>query len=97
MVNKATKASLGYGQLASAAGTMPAPAQITLRPASTRACIGKDMPTQRGRLRSTGKETYGIDVRVPGMVRASIIQSPRRSAAKLESVDENPASWRSPA
>ncbi|MDB5452679.1 MAG: aldehyde dehydrogenase, partial [Caulobacteraceae bacterium] len=90
VVNKATKASLGYGQLAQAAGTMPAPAQITLRPASTRACIGKDMPTQRGRLRSTGKEIYGIDVRVPGMLRASVRQSPV-FGGKLESVDEAPA------
>ncbi|HET9161733.1 MAG TPA: molybdopterin cofactor-binding domain-containing protein [Caulobacteraceae bacterium] len=90
VVNKATKASLSYGQLAGAAGSMPAPAQISLKPASSRACIGKDMPTQRGKLRSTGKEMYGIDVRQPGMLRASIIQSPVYGA-KLTSLDEAPA------
>ena len=90
MVNKASKASLTYGQLAGAAGSMPAPAQVTLKPASARACIGKDMPTQRGKLRSTGKEIYGIDVRVPGMLRASIRQSPA-FGGKLASVDEAPA------
>jgi CO/xanthine dehydrogenase Mo-binding subunit len=90
VINKASKASLTYGQLAGAAGSMPAPAQITLKPASSRACIGKDMPTQRGKLRSTGKEIYGIDVRVPGMLRASIRQSPA-FGGKLASVDEAPA------
>lgn len=90
VVNKATKASLGYGQLAGAAGSMPAPAQVQLRPASSRACIGKDMPTQRRALRATGRETYGIDVRVPGMLRASIRQAPTYGA-KLTSVDEAPA------
>jgi isoquinoline 1-oxidoreductase beta subunit len=89
VVYKASKASLTYGQLAATAGQMPAPAQITLKPASSRACIGKDMPTQRGKLRATGKEIYGIDVRVPGMLRASIIQAPY--GAKLVAVDEGPA------
>src|SRR4051812_6900958 len=90
VVNKASKASLTYGQLAGTAGSMPAPTQVSLRPAGSRACIGKDMPTQRGKQRSTGKEIYGIDVRVPGMLRASAIQSPVYGG-KLVSVDEAPA------
>lgn len=88
VVNKATKASLGYGQLAESAAAMPAPAQIALRPASARTCIGKPIPTFHGKLRSTGAEKYGMDTRLPGMVRASVMQSPV-FGGKLESVDES--------
>lgn len=90
VVNKASKKTLSYGELAADAGAMPAPAQISLRPAKDRTCIGKPIPTYRNKLRSTGKETYGMDVRLPGMVRASVRQSPV-FGAKLASVDEAPA------
>lgn len=90
VVNNATKKTLSYGELAETAGALPAPAQISLRPASTRTCIGKPLPTYRVKERSTGKEKYGLDVRVPGMMRASVRQAPV-FGAKLESVDEAPA------
>ena len=50
-------------------------------------CIGKDLPTKRLRERVTGAETYGIDVKVPGMMHAAVRQAPR-FGAKVASVDE---------
>ncbi|CAN5144100.1 xanthine dehydrogenase family protein molybdopterin-binding subunit [soil metagenome] len=90
VVNKATKKTLNYGELAAPAAAMPAPAQISLKPAANRTCIGKPIKTFHVKERSTGAEKYGIDVRMPGMLRASIIQSPV-FGGKLTSVDEAPA------
>ncbi len=90
VVNKTTKAELTYAELNAAASALPAPANVTPKDPSQRNIIGKDQETKRLRERVTGQEIYGIDTRVPGMVRAAIIQAPQ-FGAKLASVDEAPA------
>ena len=90
VVNKTTKAELTYADLNAAASALPAPANVTPKDPSQRNIIGKDQQTKRLRERVTGQEIYGIDTRVPGMVRAAIIQAPQ-FGAKLASVDEAPA------
>jgi len=90
VVNKATKATLSYGELAVAAAAVPAPQKVAYREGPTNACIGQEMPTKRVAERVTGAEVYGIDVRLPNLQRASIRAAPV-FGAKLVSVDEAPA------
>lgn len=90
VVNKATRASLSYGQLAEAAAAVPAPTDVALKDAAARAFIGKPVQSARVKLKTNGQEQYGMDVRLPGMLRASIRQTPT-FGARLESVDEGPA------
>ena len=85
-----TGASLAYGDLAADAAACAAPADPPLKPASEWRYIGKPLPTLENTAKSTGKAIYGIDVRLPGMLRASIAAAPVYGA-KLVSVDEAPA------
>jgi len=90
--NKTTKAELGYAELAAAAGALPTPTNVAYRnsTADGNQCIGAPQETKRLRERVTGAEVYGIDTRVPNMVRATVIQAPVFGAT-LTSVDEAPA------
>ena len=65
-----------YQSLAAAAASLPAPAKVALKPAREFRIIGTprrgvDVPAI-----VTGRISYGIDVRVPGMLFASIERSP---------------------
>ena len=64
--------SLGYGELAAAAARLPLPAQVTLKAPPAWNLIG----TQQHRLdtpdKVTGRARFGLDVRLPGMLFASI-------------------------
>ena len=90
VVNKTTRAELGYAELASAAGQLPTPVNVAYRDVADYVCIGQPQETKRLRERVTGQEIYGIDVRVPNMVRASVLQAPQFGGT-LTSVDEAPA------
>lgn len=90
VVNKSTKATLSYGDLAVAAAAIPVPQAVAYRESPTNACIGKPMETKRVGERVTGKEVYGLDVRLPGMQRAAVKQAPVFGAT-LVSVDESAA------
>ena len=66
-----------YGSLASAASQLPIPENIPLKDPKTFSLVGR-----RGQQRTdipakvNGSATFGIDVRVPGMVYAAIARSP---------------------
>ncbi len=80
---------LGYGELAKLAGQQAKPAGSELKyksPAEFR-YIGKEMPTMDLNDMVTGKGTFGMDAKVPGMVYASIERSPVY-AAKLKRYDD---------
>ncbi|HUO12011.1 MAG TPA: molybdopterin cofactor-binding domain-containing protein, partial [Caulobacteraceae bacterium] len=81
---------LDYGALAVEAASCAAPSPPPLKPAAERRYIGKPLPTLENADKSRGKAVYGIDVRQPGLLRASIRQAPVYGA-KLASVDETPA------
>lgn len=81
---------LAYGALAADAAACAPPATPPLKPISQRRYIGKPLPTLENADKSRGKAVYGIDVRTPGLLRASIRQAPVYGA-KLASVDEAPA------
>ena len=65
-----------YGQLAAAAAALPVPEKVTLKDPEHFAIVGK--PTKRldTPAKVNGRAIYGIDVKLPGMVYASLEQCP---------------------
>jgi isoquinoline 1-oxidoreductase beta subunit len=76
VVDLASKARLSYGSLAEAAATLPVPANVRLKDPSQFRLIGK--PTRRvdTPAKVTGRATFGIDVRRPGMLYATVARPP---------------------
>ena len=76
VINTATNARLSYGALAKDAATLPAPAAPALKNAGDFHLIG----TSAKRLDTAGKidgtATFGIDVRLPGMLYAVVARCP---------------------
>src|SRR5262249_10645399 len=90
ITHAASGRSLRYGAIAEAAARVPPPAQVKLKDAKDWSLIGK--PTRRldtlDKIR--GRTTYGIDVRLPGMLNAALIQCPVFKGT-LKSVDDTKA------
>lgn len=87
VINTVTKAKLSYAQLAPAAATLPLPKEVVLKSAKDLRLVGR--PVKRSNLKDiiTGRAKYGIDVKVPGMVYASVERCPVLDG-KLVSVDD---------
>jgi len=68
----------GYGQLAAAAGRLPAPDPTTIRlkPQSEFTVIGKPVKRIEVAEKIDGSGKFGLDVRLPGMLRAVIARPP---------------------
>jgi isoquinoline 1-oxidoreductase beta subunit len=79
--------SIPYGELADAAMKMPVPAKVALKDPKDFKIIGK--PTHRldARAKSSGMQSYGIDVALPGMLTA-VVARPPVFGAKLKSVND---------
>lgn len=69
---------LDFGELAADAAKLPMPdtSQLTLKKPEEFRYIGKDIPIVDLQDMCTGNTTYGIDVRIPGMLFASIERTP---------------------
>jgi len=83
---------LSYGELVPLAAAATAPQQNAVRfktPKEFR-YIGKDVPLTDLNDLVTGKGTFGIDARMPGMVYASIVRPPVMGST-LKSVDDSAA------
>jgi isoquinoline 1-oxidoreductase beta subunit len=76
VVNAATNARLSYGSLAEAAAKLPVPSDIRLKDPSEFRLIGKPTPRVDTPAKITGRATFGIDVRMPGMLYATVARSP---------------------
>jgi isoquinoline 1-oxidoreductase beta subunit len=85
-----SKRSVSYGEVAQAAGQLPVPTNIPLKPRAKWSLIGK--PVHRLDLfdKVNGGAIYGIDTKVEGMLVGTVVQCPFFDG-KLESVDEKPA------
>lgn len=70
-----------YTALAAVAGKLKAPSEVTLKPASEWRLLGKPMQRLDIVPKSTGTATYGIDLRMPGMVYATVRTNPRRDGS----------------
>ncbi len=79
--------TLGYGELAEAAMKMPVPQKVALKDAKDFRLIGKATGRLDAPAKSTGTQSYGIDVRLPGMLTA-VVAHPPVFGAKLKSVDD---------
>lgn len=89
VVHAKTGRKLGYGELVplAAAAAAPEPSTIRFKTPSEFRLIGHDVPITDLKDLVTGKGTFGIDARMPGMVYASIARPPVMGAT-LESVDD---------
>jgi len=76
-----------YGELAEAAMRQPVPAAVTLKDPQQFRLIGK--PTRRldAKAKSSGRQDFGIDMKLPGQLTA-VIARPPVFGAKLASVDD---------
>jgi isoquinoline 1-oxidoreductase subunit beta len=73
--HKSSGRSLTYGSVASAAAKIPVPKDVPLKSPDRFTLIGKKHPRPDIPAKVNGTARYGIDVRVPGMVYASIARS----------------------
>ena len=73
-----TKRTLGFGQLANDAASLPIPKddKIVLRPRSEWKWLGKDLPLLDGPAIVRGQAVFGADVKIPGMLIAVIARPP---------------------
>ena len=70
------KRSLGYGELAARAATLPVPETVLLKDENEWTLIGTEQPRLDTPDKVAGRARFGIDVRLPGMVFASIERCP---------------------
>ena len=81
---------LTYGELAEAAARLPVPANVELKPASEFKLVGKAHKRVDTGIKVDGSAVYGIDVKLPGMLHASI-EPPPVLGATLRSFDGSAA------
>lgn len=68
--------SATYGELAAAASQLPVPKDVVLKDPKDFKILGKDFKRLDTPLKVNGTAQYGIDVKLPGMVYASLEQCP---------------------
>ena len=93
VVHKASGRKLGYGEIAAFAkvpATPPAVTKADLKPVSQFRLIGRDQPRVDVPAKTTGKAGYGIDVRLPGMLYATVLRAPVQGE-KPEKIDDTAA------
>ena len=76
IVHSPTGRSLGYGELTGAAARQPVPKSPALKDPSAFTLLGKPMKRIDGPAIVSGRAVYGIDVRMPGLLFASIERAP---------------------
>jgi isoquinoline 1-oxidoreductase beta subunit len=87
VVHKASGRRIGYGEIAAFAtvpAELPKIVEADLKPTANFRLIGKDVPRVDVPLKVTGSAKYGMDVEVPGMVYAAVLQSPYAASAPID-------------
>lgn len=67
---------LGYGDLAAAASALPVPAEVALKTPDRFVFMGKPMKRFELADKVTGRAVFAIDVRLPGMLTATLAAAP---------------------
>jgi len=80
----------GYGELAEAAMALPVPEKVTLKNPKDFRIIGRPTTRLDSRAKSSGRQDFGIDVRLPGQLTA-VVAHPPVFGARLASVDDSAA------
>jgi isoquinoline 1-oxidoreductase beta subunit len=81
---------LGYGELAEAAMALPVPEKVTLKNPKDFRIVGRPTSRLDARAKSSGRQDFGIDVRLPGQLTA-VVAHPPVFGARLTSVDDSAA------
>src|SRR5262249_5092093 len=74
--HKASGRSLSYGKLAEAAAKLEPPKEVTLKDAKDWKIAGKPLKRLDTADKVVGKLTYGIDLKLPGMLCAAVKDCP---------------------
>ena len=90
VVHAASSRRIGYGQLVDAATKLPAPQNVPLKDPKDFKLIGTAAKRLDSPEKVDGAAMFGLDVRVPGMVYAAIVNSPVFGGT-LASVDDTNA------
>lgn len=80
----------GYGELAQAAMALPVPEQVSLKDPKDYRIIGQPTGRLDAAAKSSGRQDFGLDVRLPGQLTA-VIARPPVFGARLASVDDSAA------
>ena len=80
--------SLSFGKVAVAAAKLDIPKDVRLKDPKDWSLLGKSMPRRDIPTTVRGKQRYGIDVQLPGMVYAAIAQCPV-CGGKVRDMDES--------
>ncbi|AYH43819.1 xanthine dehydrogenase family protein molybdopterin-binding subunit [Azoarcus sp. DN11] len=78
---------LSYGELAEAAMAQPVPGRVALKDLKNFRLIGHPTPRLDARAKSSGRQDFGIDVRLPGQLTA-VIAHPPVFGARPRTVDD---------
>ena len=81
---------LGYGELAEAAMALPVPETVRLKNPQEFRIIGQPTTRLDARAKSSGRQDFGIDMRLPGQLTA-VVAHPPVFGARLAAVDESAA------
>lgn len=92
VVHAKSRRRLGYGSLARDAATLTPPDEksLTLKDPHTFRIVGRDTPRLDTPAKVTGAATFGIDVKVPGMLVAVVARCPTY-AGRVARVDDKKA------
>jgi isoquinoline 1-oxidoreductase beta subunit len=82
----ASKRTLRYGQVAASAAKLTPPAEVPLKDPKTWAIAGKPVKRLDTVDKTTGRQVYGMDLKLPGMLNAAIRDCPV-VGGKLKSFD----------
>jgi isoquinoline 1-oxidoreductase subunit beta len=86
VVHAASSRRIGYGEVAAFAtvpATLPEIAPAALKPVSAFRLVGRDVPRFDVPAKATGQTVFAIDVRLPGMLHATVARSPGLGARPL--------------
>ncbi|MBI4588849.1 MAG: xanthine dehydrogenase family protein molybdopterin-binding subunit [Candidatus Rokubacteria bacterium] len=76
VIHRPSGKKLSYGSLAEKAAKVPLPKYVPLKNPQDFKIIGKSLPLLDTPSKVSGKTVYGIDVKVPGMLVATVAQCP---------------------
>ncbi|MBQ0958871.1 xanthine dehydrogenase family protein molybdopterin-binding subunit [Ideonella sp. 4Y11] len=80
----------GYGELATAAMALPVPEKVALKDPAQFRIVGRPTPRLDARAKSSGRQSFGLDVKRPGQLTA-VVARPPVFGAKPRAVDDSAA------
>jgi len=75
IIHRPTKKSLTYGELAEDAAKLPVPEAPALKDPKNYKIVGTWIPQVETAARSSGRAIFAVDVKVPGMLNATLLRS----------------------